>query len=379
MSGRFEKKKKKSSGGVIVLLAVVVIVLVAVAAAMVGYLAFKSYDRPQLQTPETTLPALTEAAEENVETGSATELTTEPTTEPTTVPTTLPYKESGKDIINILLIGQQAREGEAESDQRMADTMMLVTANKKTKTLTLTSFLRDTYVKLPDYVDPNGTKHPCGKNRINVCYHLGYRWGGAGGAMEMTNQCLKENFGIEVDYDIEVSFQSFIDIIDMLNGVKIELTEEEAEYLNNDHLYVFRELEPGKNRLEGSEALSYARMRKAAGDNDSDIKRTERQRKLITSLFTSLRKKSFGELQEIIESVLPMITTNMTNDDILTCMWELIPMAMDMTVESGTCPVKSTYWGEIIDLFGAPASILQFDQGQNMRLMRAITEGTDAK
>lgn len=371
MSGRFEKKKSKSSSGVVALL-VVVIILVAGVAMLMGYLAFRPQEQPQIQAPATTLPTETEmeATEARVE--------TEPTTEPTTVPTTLPYKESGKDIINILLIGQQAREGEAESDQRMADTMILATVNKNTKTLTLTSFLRDTYVKLPDYVEPSGKRHECGKNRINVCYHLGYRWAGAGGAMEMTNQCLKENFGIEVDYDVEVSFQSFIDIIDMLGGVKIELTEAEADYLNNDDLYVYRDLEPGKNWLEGSEALSYARMRKAAGDNDSDISRTERQRKLIASVFNSLKKKSFAEIQEIVEKVLPMVTTNMTNDDILTCLWELAPLMLDLKIETGTCPVKGTYKGEIIDLFGAPASVLTFDKGQNIKYMQAITEGIEA-
>jgi len=226
--GRYAKQGS-GKGGIIALIVFAVMLLVVVA-AMVGFLLFKPQDKPRMQAPETTAPQVTQAATQAVTEAP----TTEPTTEPTTVPTTLPYQESGKDIINILLIGQQAREGEAESDQRMADTMILATVNKNTKTLYLHSFLRDTYVKLPDYKG-----HTCGKNRINVCYNLGYQWGGAGGAMEMTNQCLKENFGIEVDYDVEVSFQGFMDIIDMLGGVRVELTEAEAEYLNNDTLYVF--------------------------------------------------------------------------------------------------------------------------------------------
>ncbi len=361
--GRYAKQKK--SGGGMTILIVIAAVLVVGVGMMAGYLAFRPEEQPQIQAPATT--AETAAAPQ--ETPAVTE--TEATQAPETVPTTLPYKESGKDIINILLIGQQAREGEASDDQRMADTMILATVNKNTKTLTLTSFLRDTYVKLPDY-----QSHTCGKNRINVCYHLGYTWGGAGGAMEMTNQCLKENFGIEVDYDVEVSFQSFIDIIEMLGGVKVELTEAEANYLNEDKQYVYRELEPGVVRLEGTEALSYARMRKAEGDSDSDIKRTERQRKVIASLFNSLKKKNIGELQELADKVLPMITTNMTNDDITTCLWEIVPMARDLKVETGTCPVQGTYWGKVIDLFGVPSSILEFDQGQNIKLMQAITEGT---
>lgn len=364
--GRYAKQSS-GKGGIIVLIVLAILLLVVVA-AMAGYMAFKPKDTPQIQTPETTAPQVTQ-----VPTETTAPVETEATTEPTTVPTTLPYKESGKDIINILLIGQQAREGEAESDQRMADTMILVTVNKTTKTMYLHSFLRDTYVKLPDYKG-----HTCGKNRINVCYNLGYQWGGAGGAMEMTNQCLKENFGIEVDYDVEVSFQGFIDIIDMLGGLYIEISEAEAEYLNNDDLYVYRDLEPGFVSLEGSEALSYARMRKASGDNDSDIKRTERQRKVITSVFNSLKSQSISDLQNLANTVLPMITTNMTNDDITTCLWEIVPLLPQMKIETGTCPVETTYRGEIIDLFGVPSSVIQFDQGQNTRLMRAITEGDEA-
>lgn len=360
--GRFAKKKS-SHGGMIVLLVFVIILLIGVA-ALAGYMVFRP--KPQVQAPETTQSVVTQPTV----TQATVEETTLPPTEAPTVPTTLPYTQSGKDIINILLIGQQAREGEAEADQRMADTMILVTVNKTTKTLYLHSFLRDTYVKLPDYKG-----HTCGRNRINVCYNLGYQWGGAGGAMEMTNQCLKENFGVEVDYDVEVSFQGFMDIIDMLGGVRVELTEAEANYLNNDKLYVFRELQPGLTWLEGSEALSYARMRKAEGDSDSDIKRTERQRKVITSVVNSLRGQSISDLQKLADTALPMITTNMTNDDITTCLWEIVPLLPQLKIETGTCPVETTYRGEVIDLFGVPSSVIKFDQGQNTRLMQAITEG----
>jgi anionic cell wall polymer biosynthesis LytR-Cps2A-Psr (LCP) family protein len=93
---------------------------------------------------------------------------------------TLPKDER---IINIMLVGQDQRKpGEA----KLSDTMILCTINMEKKTLTMTSFLRDMYVKLPDY---NGMK--CGHNRINVNYALG--------GMGMLNQCLLENFGIKVE------------------------------------------------------------------------------------------------------------------------------------------------------------------------------------
>ena len=80
-------------------------------------------------------------------------------------------------IVNIMLVGQQMREYE---DAKLSDTMILCTVNKQTKTLTLTSFLRDMYVQLPNY-----RNHICGMQRINVAYNLGWRWAGDLGGMEM--------------------------------------------------------------------------------------------------------------------------------------------------------------------------------------------------
>ena len=377
-SGRFERKKeKKISGGKKVVLIVTAVLLIAVLAAIVFGVV---YYRSMLNKVNRAEFVENSISDEQLEAilnynpyapsgeGSGT-ISTEATTEPTTVPTTLPYIESGKDILNILIVGQSAREGE---DARMADTMILATVNKETKTLTLSSFLRDTYLKLPDYKG-----HTCGKQRINVCYHLGWTWGGTAGAMEMMNQCLYNNFGIDVDYNIEVDFDAFIKVVDLIDGVEIDLTEAEAEYLNNDDLWVYYDFEPGVQRLDGMCALSYARMRKAEGDSDSDIKRTSRQRLLIEAIIEKVRDQDFSVLQSIANEVLPMITTNMTNDEITTCIWEILPLLPQLNIETGTGPVETTYWGEIVDIGGYPASVLLFDEGHNRRLMMAITEGIE--
>ena len=364
--GRYAKKKESRGGNTALIVTIVVLVLIV--AVMVGLLVYKtaleSIVIGPAPAPETTAPVVTEAPE----TKPAVE-TTEETTEATTVETEPPYQASGKDIINILIVGDSARKGETKEGAHLADTMILVTVNKKTKTMTLTSFLRDAYVQLPTF------RTPSGKNRINVCYQLGYLWGDVGGAMQKVNECIKYNYGIEVDYDVEVDFDAFINVIDMLGGVTVELTEAEADYLTNKAKgYVYREISEGSQVLWGAEALAYARMRKAAGDSDSDIKRTARQRAVITSIVDSVRTKSFTELQQLINSVLPSITTNMTNDDILTCMWELLPLLPELKIESGTCPVDRLYWAKNIGDEEAPNWVLDFDRGQISRLMQEITE-----
>ena len=363
---------RQPRSGKMTVLVVILAVLVLVVGALVGGMLYKPQD-PQLNQGGTSEPTTVPATEQ---TEPTTIETTAETTEATTVPTTLPYEPSGKDILNILVVGQSARAGESSENSRLADTMILATINKNTKTLTLTSFLRDTYLKLPDYVDPSGTKHTCGKNRINVAYHLGYTWAGAAGSMEMMNQCLLENFGIEVDHNIEVDFDGFIKLIDLMGGVEIELTEAEAEYLNNDDFWVYYDVEPGLEKLDGMGTLSYARMRKAAGDSDSDIKRTERQRKLISAILDKLSQQSLTDLMELADEALPLITHNMTNGEILTCLWEVLPLLPELTIETGTCPKEGSYWGELIDLFGTQSSVLLFDEGNNRRYFTALTEGT---
>lgn len=369
------EKKPAKKGGKAALIVVSVLLVVIIAAIIVGIVFYNSilgklgraevverdYTMSQeleqmmgvIETEETTAPT---------ETAAETEEVTEPSEEP--APTVDPNKEP--DILNVLVVGQAAREDE---EYRMADTMILVTVNKDTKVVTLTSFLRDTYLKLPDYMG-----HTCGKNRLNVCYHLGWTFGDTGGAMEMTNLCLKNNFGIEVDHNVEIDFNAFKQIIEVLGGVRLTLTEAEAKYLNEEPSN-WQEVTAGENRLYGDAALAYARMRKAEGDSDSDIKRTERQRTLITAIFNKLKSKGISAVQDLADEILPMITTNMTNAQITSCLLDLLPMLSEMTIETGTCPVSGSYWGEVIDLFDVPSSVLKYDEGQNKKYMMALTEG----
>lgn len=304
MQGRYERRKpkKKTSAGKIVLIVLAVIVLIVAVAAGGAYLYFRAMLEKvnYVQMPPKTEPAVleTEKAPLPQETTAATQ---EPTTQPTTVETTVPEMKP-EDIINVLVVGQSGRPGE---DALLADTMLLLSMNTYTNTLTVTSILRDTCVELPDYMG-----HDCGESKMTFCYNLGYQWGGTAGAMDMTNICLRNNFGIEVDYNVEVDFDGFIKTIDYLGGVKLDINQAEADYLNKDTLFVKRTIEPGYIRLNGMEALSYARMRKAEGDADSDIKRTARQRNLLNALLQKLKRRNLVGLQEMANLVLPFITTN---------------------------------------------------------------------
>lgn len=365
--GRFEQAKQPKQPGkkkglkiFLIVIAVILVLLLIFAGAAYLYLQSKLKKMNIIELPKDTY-AYTEPTDEVTrppETGAE---TTEATTE-ATVP-----KMTADDIVNILFVGQAARAGEEET---MADSTMLVSINTYTKEITCMSILRDSFVKLPDYKG-----HQCGRAKFTVCYNLGYQWGGGtAGGMEMTNICLKDNFGIEVDYNVEVSFDSFIKMIDYIDGVDIDLTQAEADYLNKDTLYVKRTIEPGVQRLQGMEALSYARMRKAAGDSESDIKRTERQRKVVEALLEKFRYRSIADLNNWIDILLPMVSTTMTPTDVTKLAARVLPIFSELKIKGATVPMEG--WGDMVDIYkdGQIHSVMRFDTAKEKKLIRAITE-----
>ena len=366
--GRFEQAKQPKQPGkkkglkiFLIVIAVILALLLILAGAAYLYLQSKLKKMNIIELPKDTY-AYTEPTDEVTrppETGAAE--TTEATTE-ATVP-----KMTADDIVNILFVGQAARAGEEET---MADSTMLISINTYTKEVTCMSILRDSFVKLPDYKG-----HQCGRAKFTVCYNLGYQWGGGtAGGMEMTNICLKDNFGIEVDYNVEVSFDSFIKMIDYIDGIDIELTQAEADYLNKDTLYVKRTIEPGVQRLQGMEALSYARMRKAAGDSESDIKRTERQRKVVEALLEKFRYRSIADLNKWIDILLPMVSTTMTPTDVTKLAARVLPIFSELKIKGATVPMEG--WGDMVDIYkdGQTHSVMRFDTAKEKKLIRAITE-----
>ena len=303
------------------------------------------------------LSLLGNAAEHTVPTLSQEELDaivgTEETVPATTTPEdTWPQVVSDQNITNIMLVGQNYREDEPN---KLSDTMLLCSINRKTHTLTMVSFLRDLYVPLPAYAGHSG-----GRNRINVCYALGSTWKRSSeGGMEMLAKCIEQNFGVHIDHTIEVSFDTFAAIINAMDGVDVVLTEEEAEYMT-DHVGYVGSFEEGQNALMGYDALAYARIRKIDGDRQ----RAARQRTVVTSLLEKCRNMGLLELHDLAAQILPLIITDMSSQEITDYLWELIPMVKDIKLASLTITVDNdtlphSMWSKNIDLYGYPSSVLE--------------------
>lgn len=260
--------------------------------------------------------------------------------------------EQGEHIINVVLVGQDRRPG--ESRQR-SDVMILCTVNTKNGTLTMTSFMRDMYVQIPGYND----------NRINACYQLG--------GMDLLAECLKKNFGVQVDGMVEVDFNGFVDVINLVGGVDIELTASEANYLNahpdlGDAAGQSWNLVSGMNHLDGNQALGYSRIRNL-GDGDFD--RTGRQRNVLNAVFDKCKSMNLTKLNELLESALQMVTTNLSNAQILNYMIEVFPLLLNLNITSQRIPADGTFQHARINNM----SVLVPDLEANSALLRdSLTE-----
>ena len=318
--------------------------------ALVGIIAATVYCNHMLgllgKASEHTVPTLSQEELDAI-------LGTEETVPPTTTPEdTWPQVVSDQNITNIMLVGQNYREDEPN---KLSDTMLLCSINRETNTMTMVSFLRDLYVPLPAYAGHSG-----GRNRINVCYALGSTWKRSSeGGMEMLAKCIEQNFGVHIDHTIEVSFDTFAEIINAMDGVDIVLTEEEAAYMT-DHVGYVGSFQAGENALMGYDALAYARIRKIDGDRQ----RAARQRAVVTSLIEKCRNMGLLELHDLATQILPLIITDMTSEEITDYLWELIPMVKDIKLASLTIPVDNetlphSMWSKNIELYGYQSTVLE--------------------
>lgn len=227
---------------------------------------------------------------------------------------------SEEDVLNIMLVGTDLRSNSYNGTGN-TDSMVLLSVNTRDKNIKLTSFMRDMYVSIPER----------GDNRLNAAYSYG--------GPQLLFDTLKENFNVDVDKYIRVNFSNFKSIIDTVGGVDIELTYAEAEYMNKyAWKYKTNPVQPGLQRLDGAQALSYARCRKI----DSDFKRTERQRKVILSFVDEVKHKNVAELNSLLNITLPMIQTNLTKAEIVSLLADS-GSYMNNRIETLNIPIKNSY------------------------------------
>jgi len=224
------------------------------------------------------------------------------------------------DVLNILVIGSDARDS---SQPGRTDSMILLSFNKKSEQTTLTSFMRDSYVMLPEYdLDGDGSMFGEGdKCRLNAAYVYG--------GPELLMDTIQYNFDIRVDRYIYVDFFSFIDIVDSVGGIELDITDEEADGMRAP-MYEQNKIlgNPWKTdylpcggkgiRVNGNQALGYARLRYVG---NADFQRTERQRIVISQLMKKVSGLGLFDKDKFACALCKSITTNLSS-------WELYKLIL---------------------------------------------------
>jgi LCP family protein required for cell wall assembly len=236
-------------------------------------------------------------------------------------------KDNG--VVNVLLIGSDSRD---ETDEGRSDAMILLSISNSTKTIQMTSFLRDMYVEIPGYEG----------NRLNAAY--------AFGGPELLMETITQNFDIKIDRYMVVNFKAFANLVDAVGGVKLELSNDEVKWVNaylneynllqglpidNDYL---DETLSGEIQLDGPQALAYSRNRYIG----TDFGRTERQRKVLNQVIKKIPGAMVTNPTGIIDGLFPNLTTNVTRGEFIylsSVAWKLA--AYD--IEQNMIPLQGTY------------------------------------
>ncbi len=204
----------------------------------------------------------------------------------------LPVRTNTKNVQNFLLIGIDTRK--SNSFIGLSDAVIILTIDTGRKEIKLTSILRDTLVSLPGR-DRNGD----GKDdysKFNASYSLG--------GFNLLSKTIEQNFRLKIDKYITMNFAAFQEVVNYMGGVDIKLTQAEAKWIKVGSA-------ADTYHLNGKKALSYARIRKL----DSDFGRTNRQRKTLTAMFNKAKTMSIGNLNGILNKMLPRVDTNMTANE----------------------------------------------------------------
>ena len=229
------------------------------------------------------------------------------------------------DWLNILLLGTDVRD---TTDYGRTDSMIVLSVNLATKEAKLTSFMRDIWVSM------HGRSS---KGKLNAaCVY---------GGPELTMRTINENFGLNLKYYALVNLSCMADIIDLLGGLYLDVTEAERKALNKG-LFDLSSM-PGMEQLEesgeqvllnGNQAVAFARIRQI----DSDYKRTERQRTVLTTIAKRLQEENPVTIVGIITKMLEYAETNMSMTQLMTL--ASVGMQMDMdNIEQFRIPADNTF------------------------------------
>lgn len=255
--------------------------------------------------------------------------------------------------VNILLLGTDVRD---TSNYGRTDSMIVLSINLATKQAKLTSFMRDLWVSM------HGRSS---KGKLNAaCVY---------GGPQLTMRTINETFGLNLKYYALVNLSCMADIIDLLGGLHLDVTEAEKNALNKG-LFDLSSMS-GMEKLEeygeqvllnGNQAVAFARIRKI----DSDYKRTERQRTVLTAIARRLQQEDAGTLVAVVTNLMKYVETNMDLKQLMTLAYVGLQMDMD-NIGQFRIPADNTFKSGTFD----GVWCIKADAAKNTQLLKEFIYG----
>ena len=221
-----------------------------------------------------------------------------------------------EDVFNVLLVGTDSRD--PNSDMGRSDSMMLVSFNKSKNKSTVVSFLRDSLVDIDGY----------GKSRLGHTY----AYGGIG----LTINTINKTYDLDIQNYITIDFENLVSIIDEIGGVKVFITEEEAEYYRQNGM---PDIQSGDMTLTGSQALAHARNRTLG----SDFERTRRQRSVMYGIYRQIMaEKDASAILPLINYCMNHVKTNMSVTEIYDLAKQVLEID-NLRMQQASMPTEGAY------------------------------------
>ena len=208
-------------------------------------------------------------------------------------------EESEGEWWNILLMGGDSR---STNDYGRTDTMMILSVNLEENLVKMTSIMRDTWVSIPGH----------SSNKINAANVFG--------GPELAVQAVNDNFGTDIEDYILINMSDMVEIIDLVGGVDVDVTEAERKYVNyyadmyQDETAKYNGAtslnETGLVHLNGLLATAYCRIRYT----DSDYVRVMRQQEVMLAVAKQIQEMDVNDLMDIVDVVTDKFSTNLENE-----------------------------------------------------------------
>lgn len=267
-------------------------------------------------------------------------------------------------ITNILLVGI---DGRYIDKGNRSDSVMLVTIDSKNKDIKITSIARDTYVDIPGYSTEKLTH--------------AYAYEG----IDLLKEVFKVNFDIKIDKYIAVNFVSFMDIMDELGGVEVNIEEKDIDevnkYIDDCYEYYYNKKDEvkkeyitksGTQRLNGYQALAFSRIRYT----DSAFARDNRHREVAQSVYKEFLKKGPEEYKKCADILLENTKTNISPIQMLNLGYTVFNIN-DKDIEQLQFPLEQHRNGHIIN--DKKGWVLEWDKEPNIKAWHEFIYGTENK